>query len=214
MSSIFRNISKGSLLELVVPILFFLVIYPISDDFTHFVLTITFYYVILSVSWNIVYGYTGLLSFATAAFAGVGGYTSALISNITGIHPVISIIIGSLASMVSGFFIGVITLKMRGPYLALTTIAFSEIFRRIIIVEVDVTRGNLGLPARLLFPAELGQFPPSILGLVIVTLVLLVQLIIFRSKLGFFMRAIREDEDAAEALGVDTVRIKLFSFAI
>ena len=137
---------------------------------------------------------------------------------------ILSILIGAGAGGAFGWLIGTLVLRLRAAYLALFTVGFSEILRAAISAEVWLTRGQAGLPMSPIFPDGVtifGTFYASnaklpvyyvMLGLFLLTLVILIALA--RSRLGLFLRALREDEDAAEALGVDTVKFKRMVFVV
>jgi branched-chain amino acid transport system permease protein len=137
---------------------------------------------------------------------------------------ILSILIGAGVGGGFGWLIGTLVLRLRAAYLALFTVGFSEILRAAISAEVWLTRGQAGLPMSPIFPDGVtifGTFYASnaklpvyyvMLGLFLLTLVILITLA--RSRLGLFLRALREDEDAAEALGVNTVKYKRTVFVV
>lgn len=137
---------------------------------------------------------------------------------------ILSILIGAGVGGGFGWLIGTLVLRLRAAYLALFTVGFSEILRAVISAEVWLTRGQAGLPMSPIFPDGItifGTYYASnaklpvyyvMLGLFLLTLVILIGLA--RSRLGLFLRALREDEDAAEALGVDTVKFKRMVFVV
>jgi branched-chain amino acid transport system permease protein len=137
---------------------------------------------------------------------------------------ILSILIGAGVGGGFGWLIGTLVLRLRAAYLALFTVGFSEILRAAISAEVWLTRGQAGLPMSPIFPEGVtifGTFYASnaklpvyyvMLGLFLLTLVILMALA--RSRIGLFLRALREDEDAAEALGVDTVKYKRTVFVV
>lgn len=137
---------------------------------------------------------------------------------------ILSILIGAGVGGAFGWIIATLVLRLRAAYLALFTVGFSEILRAAISAEVWLTRGQAGLPMSPVFPDGVTLFGTSyasnaklpvyyvMLALFLLTLLVLVGLA--RSRLGLFLRALREDEDAAEALGVDTVKFKRLVFVI
>jgi branched-chain amino acid transport system permease protein len=177
-----------------------------------YVATIGLYYAILTSSWSMLAGQVGLISFAHAAFAGIGAYTSALLVIHLGLPIPVTMLAGGLAAALVGLGIGALTLRMRGPYLALTTLAFSEIFRIFITAEYELTQGSIGLKA----PLMLGGSKPlsyyTGLGLFLATLATLAGAL--RSRVGLFLVAMREDEDGAETRGVNTVSYRLIAFVL
>jgi len=171
------------------------------------------YYAMLASSWTMLAGFAGQFSFATMALSGIGSYTSALVVINLDLPMWAGIACGALAATLVGFLIGVLVLRMSGPYLALFTIAFSELVRITLNAEYQLTRGDMGLTVPRLF--ESGSKVPyyyTILALLIGSL--LIMGLLLRSRYGLFFRAIREHEEAASAMGVNTVRYKIMAFVI
>jgi len=178
-----------------------------------YIAIISLYYSILASSWNLLAGYTGQISFAHAALSSIGAYTSALLVINLGIPTLGGIVMGGLSSFVVGYLLGKVCLRLRGPYLALTTISFSEIFRIIVTIEYEYTRGSLGLNVPPLFEArDFITYYFVFLGLF--TVIMSIKYLMLRSRIGLFLRSIREDEEASNGMGVDTVKWKQFAFAV
>ncbi|MBI9088389.1 MAG: branched-chain amino acid ABC transporter permease [Desulfobacterium sp.] len=183
------------------------------DGYGLHILIIAYYYALLASSWCLLAGYAGQFSFAHAALAAVGAYTSALLVLNTDISPVFSIPIGSVAAAGVGFCIGFLCLRLQGPYLALFTIAFSEIFRIVLNAEYRYTGGNFGLNVPPLFSQESRiLYYYTILGILILSLAIMHKIV--KSRLGLFFRAVREDEEAAATLGVNVIKYKILAFVI
>ena len=162
------------------------------------------------------------------AFMGIGAYTAGLMGqygvqvaalglNIPpeSIPPVVAIIVGSLMAGFIGLIIGALCLRLKAAYLALFTIAFSEMLRIVLLTEFDITGGNNGLSLRRL--VDLGSVTATrnanyyiMFGLMIVSIVIMYALV--NTRLGLFLRSMREDEEAASALGVNVVRYKVSVF--
>ncbi len=171
------------------------------------------YYALLASSWTMLAGFVGQFSFATMALAGIGSYTSALFVLKIHLPMWVSIISGALIATFVGLIIGVLVLRMSGPYLALFTIAFSELVRITLNAEYQLTRGDMGLTVPHLY-ATVSKIPYyyTILGLLVASL--LIMWAVLRSRYGLFFRAIREHEQAASAMGVNVVRYKIMAFVI
>lgn len=181
-------------------------------DYWLYVIIIGLYYAILSASWSMLAGQIGLISFAHAAFSAVGAYTSALLVIKLGISIYIGMAAGSIMAALFGLGIGTLTLRMRGPYLALTTLAFSEILRIFLTAEYALTRGSYGLSVPLLAGGDkVTQFYVA-LGILVLTITILS--IILKSRWGLFLLSMREDEIGAATRGVETVRYRLYAFII
>jgi branched-chain amino acid transport system permease protein len=183
----------------------------VSEYHTH-VLATAAYYVILAVGWNLLAGYTGQFSLAHHTFAGVGGYTSALLVLYAKVPVLVGIAAGVIAAALIGWGLGTLCLRMRAIYLALTTWAFAESIRLLITVEYPITRGDLGLATRLLFSTPRAT-PYYYLFVALALVAVLVAWQIIHSRMGVYMRAIRDDEEAAAVMGVDTFKWKRLVFA-
>ena len=183
-----------------------------SEYHTH-VLVISFYYVILAVGWNLLAGYTGQFSLGHHAFAGIGAYTSALLSVYMHVPLLLGVAIGVVVAAAIGYLLGALCLHMRAIYLALATLAFAESVRLLITVEYQVTRGDIGIATRLLFDTPLPR-PYYYLFLALALAAVLGSVELVRSRIGIYMRAIRDDEEAAAVMGIDTFRWKRFAFTL
>jgi branched-chain amino acid transport system permease protein len=175
------------------------------------VVTGAFFYAILASSWALLAGIAGQFSFAHMAMMGIGAYTSGLLGRELGMSPLWGIVLGTLLAGVVGLVIGFLCLRLRRAYLALFTIAFSEILRLILLTEFQYTGGANGL--RL---APLYKDITPVAGYYITLTLLLGAMVLMYwlagSRFGLFMRAMREDQDAAAALGVNVVRYKVMIF--
>jgi len=185
--------------------------WAVSEYQTH-ILVVSLYYVILAVGWNLLAGYTGQFSLAHHTFAGIGAYTSALLVLYAKVPILVGITAGVAAAAVIGYGLGTLTLRMRAIYLALATWAFAESVRLLVTVEYQITRGDLGLAAPFLFgtPRSKGYFY-VFLGLALAAVLAAWQIV--HSRVGVYMRAIRDDEEAAAVMGVDTFKWKRFVFS-
>ena len=187
-----------------------------------------FFYAILSSSWALLAGIAGQFSFGHMAFMGIGAYVAGLIArdglmfatlgiaiSPQSISSVGAILIGTVVAGLVGLVIGWLLLRLRSAYLALFTIAFSELFRIAMLTEYDYTGGSNGLSLRPLLQVADVDTARQIeyylmFGLLIVCLLLMYR--VAQSPIGMFLRAMREDEDAASALGVNVVRYKILVF--
>lgn len=171
------------------------------------------YYVIVVSSWNLLVGYTGLMSFAQVSFSSMGGYVSTIAATRMGVHPALGMLAGMAVGAIFGYLLGVLCLRMRGVYHSLATLAFAEAFRTVLNLEYKITRGSLGLLSVPLYPGtNKTPYYFTILALAVVVLLILDRII--RSPVGFTLQAIREDQTAASVAGVPLARYKLFAFAL
>ncbi len=188
-----------------------------------------FFYAIMASSWALLAGIAGQFSFGHMAFMGIGAYAAGLIARdgivvfavlgveITAesISAIGAIIIGTLAAGLVGLVIGWLLLRLRATYLALFTIAFSELFRIAALTEYDYTGGSNGLSLRRLIDiadVDTARQVEYYLMFALLIVTLAVMYLVANSRIGLFLRAMREDEDAASALGVNVVRYKILIF--
>jgi len=178
------------------------------------VFTIAFYYVVLASSWNLIAGYTGQFSLAHHAFAAIGGYASALLVTRSGFPISVGILASLISSTLMGLILGVLCLRMRAIYLAIATWAFAESVRITLSMTYQITRGDLGLAVPKLFLGAGRALACYYLFLGLAVLTVLTILLINHSKMGYYLRAIRDDEIVARVMGINTTRWKIFSFII
>lgn len=178
------------------------------------VLIAAYFYALLASSWALLAGYGGQFSFGHMAFMAIGAYTTGLATIHWEISLLWGIVLGTLIAGVAGLAIGGLTLRFKPAYLALFTIAFSEILRTIIRAESQITRGDRGLRVPALFPEAISRVPPYYVMLGVLLLSLIFMYWLTQSRVGLFLRAIREDEEAAAARGVDVVRYKVLAFVV
>jgi branched-chain amino acid transport system permease protein len=171
------------------------------------------FYAIVAASWALLVGYAGQFSFGHMAFVSLGAYTSGLLGQWFGIPIPLGMLAGVLICTVVGSGIGFVCLRMRGPYLALFTVAFSEVLRIVIVSENEVTGGSGGLEVTPLFNTR-SDAPYYYLGMLLLLGSLGIMAWLVHSRWGLFFRAIRENEDAAAAAGVKVVRFRILAFAI
>jgi branched-chain amino acid transport system permease protein len=174
---------------------------------------IAMFYGILAASWSLLAGYAGLFSLGHMAFASIGGYTSGLLVEWYGIPIPCGMAAGVVMCCALGGLIGWVCLRMSGPYLAIFTLGFAEIVRIIFSTEDDVTAGMAGLHTQRLFDS-ISRLPFFYTASALLAVSLLCMGGIVRSRWGLFLRAIREDEQAAAASGVPVARLRILIFAI
>jgi len=185
----------------------------VTGEFVLHVLNIGAYYVILAVSWNLLAGFTGQFSLAQHAFAAVGAYASGLLVYHLKTPLAVSIPAGILASALAGYLLGRLVLRMRTIYLSIATWAFAETYRIVLGAAYEFTRGDLGLSV----PSLYGNVRPVnyyYTFVAVAGLCVLLSHVVLRSPVGYFMRAVKDDQMRAQSLGVDTTRVKLFAFTL
>ncbi|RPJ37686.1 MAG: branched-chain amino acid ABC transporter permease [Deltaproteobacteria bacterium] len=213
------TIFKGEVLVLpsrVAVLLFFLVLLllPVvsQDPYLLRILILTSIFAIFAASWDLLSGFTGQMNFGHALFFGVGAYSAALLNLHAHLPPWGSIPLGALAAVLAGLIIGIPCLRLRGTYLALTTLAFPIILMGVVFAIPQVTGGELGI-------SGLARISGSRLGDYYITTVLMLGLCtimwkITDSNTGIIFHAIREDELAVRTAGINTTRYKLLAFCL
>ncbi len=190
-----------------------------------YLIGLTFLFIILTVSWDIMVGYTGQVNLGHTVFVGVGAYTTALLQTqrlqgtpleFLAIEPPIylSIIAGGVMAALIGFIIGVITLRLRGYYFALVTAILPLVFAQSVYIWSDVFGGEEGFSVglhKVLTDTTVGNYYAAFF-IMLISVALMLKLV--KSPLGLKLRALREDQELAEAAGIDTVRYKLIAFMI
>lgn len=177
-----------------------------------------FMFVALALSWNLIGGYTGYASFGQVVFFGLGGYFAAV--TMTHLHWSfwLALPLAGLAAAAYAALIGVPLLRLRGHYFAIATLGVAEGTREIVINLDGLTGGGGGITVPTVGAAAatkyLGNDGFYLVYLVLAVLALLVTGLVSRSKFGFAMRAIHQDEDAAAAIGINTTRTKVVTFAL
>lgn len=162
--------------------------------------------IILAVSLSLINGFTGQLSLGHAGFMAVGAYVAVIITNMLDLHFIIGLLAACLAAGLAGFIIGVPTLRLRGDYLAIATLAFGEIIR-VVLQNINYVNG----PAGIMGIPKLSTWP-WLFGATVLTTLVIVNLI--NSSYGRAIISIREDETASELMGINTTKYKIMAFVI
>lgn len=195
---------------------------PLRDNPTS--ATFILYWAFLGTAWNIMGGYAGQFSFGHAAYFGLGAYASTVLFVDYGISPWIGMLVGAGLASLFALLTGYLSFRygLKGPYFALATFAFAEMIR-LVATEVEFINTSIGITipinkeigdswSMLRFNDTPSNYYYAILALL--TLGLLVTVMVRHSKLGYYYQAIREDEDAAAALGVNLLRYKISAVMI
>ncbi len=219
-----ENKGKRSSIRIVLPVLCILAFIGVPVIFRNpaflQLMVLVLLYAYLTTSWNLVGGFAGVLPLGHTLFAGIGAYTSTLLFIELGLTPWIGMFIGAFLAMIAGFLIGLPTLKLRGAYFALSSIAFLEGFR----VVTENTKVLFGVkvngPQGLLLPLKGNslyyfQFDNKTWYyytiLIMTAIVLYITYKVSVSRLGYYLMAGGEDKEAAEALGVNVFRCKMIA---
>ncbi len=220
---------KDSRIITVIILLILALIAPlfVPDAFIYLI-GLTYLFIILAISWDVIVGYTGQVNLGHTVFVGIGAYTTALLqvpsrfegsflSPLAGIPPLpisLTILLGGIVAAFVGFVIGVITLRLKGYYFALVTAVLPLVFIQFLYVWSDILGGEEGFSVGLekaLAPDSTGRYYIAFSMLVFSIVILY---FILRSSIGYKFRAIRDDEVLAESVGIDIVKYKILSFVI
>lgn len=213
---------KNTALKLILVLFIVFMILPVfTSMYQTTVYSLAFLYVMLALGLNIVVGIAGQLVLGYAAFYAVGAYTYALLNQYLSLGFWTCLPIAGFITVVAGLLLAFPVLRLRGDYLAIVTLGFGEIVRLLLINWANFTGGNRGIaniPRPGLFGLELSPEASTIyiyylcLFAAIITIIIVARLI--NSRVGLALQALREDEIASEAMGIDLRKIKLSAFAL
>ncbi|MGD0626788.1 MAG: branched-chain amino acid ABC transporter ATP-binding protein/permease [Thermodesulfobacteriota bacterium] len=178
----------------------------------------SFFYGSLAAAWNLVGGFAGQISLGHTAFFGIGAYTSTLLYLNFAVSPWLGMLAGAGLSVLVAIGIGIPCFRLKSHFFALATIAIGEVLRLLASYWRGLTQGGVGL--LIPFQPGIGNFmfksklPYAYIAFVLMLLMILVSYIIRNSRFGFYLVSLREDQDAAESLGVKTTRCKLLALII
>jgi len=191
--------------------LFLLMLYPLeaSGYGVRFMLQL-FMWVALAQSWNLISGLTGYVSFGHVAFFGTGAYAGAILIATHGWHWVPASLLGGLAAMLLALVIGYPCLRLKGPYFAISMLGLNEVMRVLVSYFEGLTGGGLGLSLPTLHASVQIYYAMGLAALAVTA----AAHFIITSRFGLRFMTIREDEIAAEAMGIDTARYKLYAFLL
>jgi len=188
----------------------------IGNEYFFFAGYVVLQYIVLSTAWNILGGYTGYTNFGVGAFFAVGAYSSVVLHKLTSVPVPVMILVGGLISGVLGYGMGYLTLRLKGVFFAIATLALA-IVAQTLIVNWDYVGGSRGIyvirPQQAPLYGSYIQYLYSLM-LILAWVSVAIARTVERSRLGLGFNAIRDDEAAAEAGGVPTLRLKLISTSL
>ena len=195
----------------------FLLVLPTlpRNPFYEDLIVMIFFWGTLASAWNLVGGFAGQISLGHTAFFGIGAYTSTLLWLKFGLSPWLGMFAGAGLAVLVAMGIGIPCFRLRSHFFALATIAFAEVLRHVASYWRSLTQGGVGL----LIPFKpgagnfmfRGKIPYAYIALGLMLLIIFVSYIIRNSRFGFYLISLREDQDAAETVGVNTSRCKLIA---
>ncbi|MFW9821559.1 MAG: branched-chain amino acid ABC transporter permease [Candidatus Thorarchaeota archaeon] len=194
------------LLVIIIPIL-------LNDGTYYDLFIVAMIYAIYAASWDLLAGVTGQVSFGHSAFFGIGSYAFAFFLMFFQLHWFWAILFAAISSVAIGLIIAVPALRLKGPYLALGTMAFS-LFLYYLFQFPELQAESVDLP--LSFKIFRWSSPLTVFLIVLVFMIIsvVIMLVVYNSKLGTIFKGIRDDEYATEASGINTTKFKLYSFII
>jgi len=210
------NTAKFSLITIAVGAVVMAFAHWVHVDYLYFASYTILQFIVLATAWNILGGYCGYVNFGSAAFFAMGAYSSVFIHKLYPLPVPLLILIGGIVSGLVGFGMGYLTLRLRGSFFAIATLALAVVLQTL-VVNWDFVGGSRGAyiirPEELEFAGITINYIEYLFGLMLLlTMIALVTArTIERSQLGFGFATIRDDELAAEASGVPTLRLKLIA---
>ena len=203
----------GGMLVALLPMLL-----SLGDSYWLNIVTVTYLFAGLAGAWNIIGGFGGQFSLAHGVFFGLGAYTTAMLFTLAGVPPVFSLLPGAVLAALVAVLISWPTFRLRGPFFAIATMAFNEVA----FVLFNYADAWTGGPRGILIPfrASLAnliffqRWKYAVMMFVFMAGVTAVALLLRRSRLGYYLLAVREDEEAARASGIDVLRTKLLGMAL
>ncbi len=223
MKNIAYTLWKNYGLILIVSLALFLLPVIIRSDYYIHVLSLVLIYSFLAVAWNIQGGFAGLLSLGHVTFVGIGAYATAILGTQYGVSPWIGIVVGSVAAGIIALFIALISLRFKGAYYALGTIAFALIIRLWLIDTEKIFGVYLGAAKGIIIPFKNRglaylEFKSEVYYYLILVAcniaIILFTIFLRKGKLGHSFMAVRDNESAASALGVNVFKTKVLAALI
>lgn len=190
-----------------------------SSPFSRHLMIMVFIYSILGLAWNLIGGYAGQVSLGNAVYFGLGAYTSTLLLMKAGVNPWLGVIAGAVISSIVSLIVGYPCFKLGGHYFAIATIAVGEIFQHAWL-NWDWAGSAIGLNQPILdegllnFQFHSSKLPYYYIGLSMVGLSLFTTYFVDRSKIGYYFRAIKGDQDAAQSLGISHSKYKAYAMVL
>jgi branched-chain amino acid transport system permease protein len=175
-------------------------------------------FVVLAQAWNVIGGFAGYPSFGNVAFFGLGGYTTAILMAKAGVSFWLALPVSGLVGLAFAAAVGIPIVRLRGHYFAVATLGVAEGMREIVINLPRLTGGGAGLTVPVIGPRAtttyLGNYGFFMLFLALAVVTTVTVWTLSRSRLGYALRALAQNEDSAAAMGVDTTRAKITAFAL
>ena len=192
----------------------FLLLFPLFSDDMYLlrILALAAIFAIFAASWDLLSGFVGQVSFGHALFFGVAAYTSALLNLRLELPPFLTIPLGAIAAVLVGLLVGIPCLRLKGPYLGLATLAFPIMLMGVIFAFPGFFGGELGIYGLTRLASE--RVHEYYIAVILMLICCFIMWKITDSKIGIIFHAIREDEIAVRASGINTIKYKLLAFCL
>ncbi len=218
MSDLIKGLKRNST-ALVIAVLLLMVPLVLKNQYLLSIINQIFIFAAMGAAWNIIGGFGRQISWAHASFFCIGAYAGMLCFRKLGMVPWASLFVGMALAAVAALIMGFPSFRLRGTYFSLATIACGQIVRELIVYFDKFTGGNNGImiPKKYQGFAMLrwnDEIPYYYLFFFLLAGVVLVTILVDRSRLGYYLKAVRGDQDAAESLGIRSSRIKIQAFMI
>ena len=211
LTSVFQGLALRMIF--VVSLLMALGGYFVRDPYYQLILSTVPIWAMVALTWNLFSGYTGLISFGHSTFFGLGAFAVALLAIKQGISPWYGLMVATFVGGLASVIIGSITFRLRGHYFALAMLAYPSLF---IFLFDWMGWQELTFPIRRDDPVGFMQFADgrvnTLIGVALMTVIMLITLVVERSRFGLAMLSIKQNELAAEAAGINTFRVKMIGF--
>lgn len=194
-------------------ILLLLAVFPLAvqEPYYQHLMILVLLWVTIGNGWNLLAGYTGQVSFGAAAFFGIGAYVAGLLNHHLEWSAWWGLALGGPIAVLLGLPFGMATFPLRGAYFALGSLALGEIIRIIAQNWEDFTQGMVGV---MIIQTYISKLPYYYLALALAVVSLLVVKVVLGSRLGYYFISIREDQDAAASIGINTTKYKMVSLSL
>lgn len=219
----YSSIKKNLSIKVILPVIFFMILAFIplftTGNYLINIMVNCMVFSIFGLAWNLIGGYGGQVSWCSAAFVAIGAYTNFILNVDHGISPFISLPLGALLSVLFATLIGYGTLRLRGAYFSIATIAFAESLRAAVQYFAGLTKGSAGIYVtyrghNFWMLTFRNDTPFYFIFLALLVLAVVFCFLFTKAKVGYYLISIKGDEDAAESLGIETFKVKLRAFQI
>ena len=211
-SYIFSKIVKQNIkTKLFIFLIFIFFPFIVNNSYYQHLMILVMMWIVIGSGWNVIAGYTGQVSFGDAAFFGTGAYTAGLLSHQLNISPWWGMAFGGITAMVIALPFGWICFRLKGAYFALATLALNEVMRHVATLWESLTDGMVGI---LIMQSFVSKIPYYYIALSLAVFSVFSVSYIMNTKWGYYFVSIREDQDAAESLGINTHLYKMISLNI